>query len=183
MQGLESDGELVLRSLAGEHRAFEALVVRYQGPVYNAAYRVTGHPEDARDVAQTTFMKAAEHLRDYDSRYKFFSWIFRIAVNEAINCVDRRRPEDVLADDVEFEAPDSFSPEHEAESRRLSGRVQQALRAMKPEDRAVITLRHFSECSYQEIGEILGLDDKAVKWRLHDARQRLAQQLADLKVR
>jgi RNA polymerase sigma-70 factor (ECF subfamily) len=183
MDGLESDGELVHRALAGESRAFEALVLRYQGPVYNAAYRVTGHPEDARDVAQTTFLKVAEHLREYDNRYKFFSWIFRIAVNEAINCVGRRRPEDPLDDGVDFEAPDTFSPEAEHERRRLSGRVQQALCAMKPEDRAVITLRHFAECSYQEIGEILGLDDKAVKWRLHDARQRLAQQLDDLKVR
>ena len=78
---------------------------------------------------------------------------------------------------------ESLTPDAAYERRQLCDRVQQALLAMKSDDRAVITLRHFAECSYQEIGEVLGLDDKAVKWRLHDARQRLALQLAAFKVR
>lgn len=183
MEDLETDIELVDRVLAGDASAFTVLVRRYQGPLYNAAYRVTGHAEDARDVAQSAFLKVAQHLDEYDRRYKFFSWIFRIAVNEAINLVDRRRPEDPMQDGVEFEGPVDDGPEARYARRQRSDLVQQALAALSPQDRAVLTLRHFAECSYEEIAEILVLEEKTVRSRLHEARRRLALRLDGMKVR
>ena len=88
----DSDGTLVRRCCNGDRRAFEALVVRYERPVYNAALRMLHDREEARDVAQTVFLKVYEHLADYDPSHKFYSWIYRIALNESINALHRRRP-------------------------------------------------------------------------------------------
>ena len=81
----EDDQTLVVRCRNGDRAAFGALVVRYQKPVYNAALRMLRDPEDARDVTQTTFLKAFARLEDFDPRFKFFSWLYRIAINESIN--------------------------------------------------------------------------------------------------
>ncbi|MDB5873749.1 MAG: polymerase subunit sigma-24 [Ramlibacter sp.] len=182
MKGLESDVELVERSSAGDRKAFESLVIRYQGPIYNAAFRITGNEQDACDVSQMVFMKVAERLDEYDRNRKFFSWIFRISVNEAINFVQRRRPEDPLEDDDSC-GPERDEPEARYVQRQISERIQRALLKLKPDDRTVITLRHFSECSYQEMAEILVLEEKTVRSRLYEARQRLAGLLMDLQVR
>jgi len=87
----DDDPALVRRCRDGERSAFEQLVVRYQKPVYNAALRMLHDPQDAMDVAQTTFLKAFEHLADYDPSFKFYSWIYRIAVNESLNALGARK--------------------------------------------------------------------------------------------
>jgi RNA polymerase sigma-70 factor (ECF subfamily) len=181
MKDLESDLVLVERFSAGDRRAFESLVIRYQKPIYNAAYRVTGNPEDARDVAQTVFLKVAERLHEFDRQLKFFSWIYRIAVNESIDLLRRTRREEPLEEDAEFAAPESGSPESRYEAGQLSDRVRRALMTMKTDHRIVLTLRHFSELSYVEISTILAIDEKTVKSRLFEARQRLAAQLGDMR--
>jgi RNA polymerase sigma-70 factor (ECF subfamily) len=90
----EADQTLVERYRHGDREAFAAIVVRYQRPVYNAAWWVLRNAEDARDVAQVVFMKVAERLDEYDPRYRFFSWIYRIAVNEALNVLRRNDREE-----------------------------------------------------------------------------------------
>jgi RNA polymerase sigma-70 factor (ECF subfamily) len=175
-----NDQELVGRYRRGDREAFRHLVINYQKPIYNAAFRVVGSEQDADDVTQAVFLRIVERIDDYDPRYKFFSWIYRIAVNEAIDVVRRRR-EDPLEDDDEFEADGAAGPEERAQSRQVGDRVQRALMRLKMDDRIVITLRHFSECSYQDISEVLGVDEKTVKSRLFEARQRLAMQLQDLR--
>ncbi|MES3003171.1 MAG: sigma-70 family RNA polymerase sigma factor [Pseudomonadota bacterium] len=183
MKGQETDIELVDKCTAGDRKAFEHLVIRYQGPIYNAAFRITGNEQDACDVAQTVFMKVAQKLDEYDRNLKFFSWIFRISVNEAINLVERRRPEDSLDDDDDSAGARHHEPDAAYERRQIAERIQRALRQLKPQDRTVITLRHFSECSYQEMSEILVVEEKTVRSRLYEARQRLAVCLTDLRVR
>jgi DNA-directed RNA polymerase specialized sigma24 family protein len=79
--GDDSDLTLLQRYRAGDSAAFRQLVVRYERPIYNAAFWVLRSAEDARDVAQIVFMRVAERADEYDPRYKFFSWIYRIAVN------------------------------------------------------------------------------------------------------
>ena len=81
----KDDGEALVDGCRnGDRVAFATLVTRYQRPIYNAAYRVLGNAEDASEVAQIVFLRIVERLDDYDSQYKFFSWIYRIAINEAI---------------------------------------------------------------------------------------------------
>jgi RNA polymerase sigma-70 factor (ECF subfamily) len=170
--GDESDFTLLQRYRNGDPTAFRELVLRYQRPVYNAAYWVLHNAEDARDVAQTVFLRVAEHADDYDPAYKFFSWIYRIAVNEALNLHRRLEREQPLADGVEFEA-DGADPAQQLEVAERAQLLREALNKMSMTDRTVLTLRHFSELSYRDIGEVLDLDEKTVKSRLFEARQRL----------
>ena len=114
--------------------------------------------------------------------YKFFSWIYRIAVNESLNLLRRNGREEALDDEVDLPGPDSRKPGADASEAQLSRRIQSALMSMSTNDRMVLMLRHFSECSYQEIGEILDLDEKTVKSRLFEARHRLRELLKDLRL-
>ena len=164
----------------GDRAAFAALVVRYQQPIYNAAYRVLGNAEDAADIAQAVFLKVAEKLEEYDPRFKFFSWLYRIAINESLNLLRRNGREEPLDEEMDIPGADSANPEWQLGEAQLSRRVQAALMQLKEDDRVVVTLRHFSECSYREIGEILALDEKTVKSRLFEARSRLRGLLEDL---
>lgn len=176
----DPDELLVERCLGGEQDAFTALVRRYQRPIYNAAYRVLGREEDASDVTQTVFLKVAENLGGFDPRFRFFSWIYRIAMNESLNLLRRYGRDQPLGED-EPEGPETVGPEWRAAEAQASARIQKVLMAMKPADRAVITLRHFSDCSYEEIGQVLEIDVKTVKSRLFEARSRMRALLADLR--
>ena len=101
---MDSDPDLALvaRYRDGDQAAFAELVVRYQRPIYNAAYWVVRRPEDASDVTQNVFLKVAEHLDDFDPQYRFFSWIYRIAVNEALNMLRRNGRDEPLDDEIEL---------------------------------------------------------------------------------
>jgi RNA polymerase sigma-70 factor (ECF subfamily) len=177
----DSDLELVERSRGGDRAAFTELVIRYQRQVYNAAFWVLRRSEDANDIAQEVFLRVAERLDDYDPRFKFFSWIYRITVNESLNLLRRNSREHAMDDAVDFPAADSDNPERQLGDAQISRRIQTALMGMTANDRTVLALRHFSDCSYQEIGQILDLDEKTVKSRLFEARQRLRGALADLR--
>ena len=177
----DADHALVERCKRGDWSAFTELVVRYQRPIYNAAFWMLRRPEDAKDITQIVFLKVAERLDDYDPKFKFFSWIYRIAVNESLNLLRRNSREEALDDEVELPGRDDDDPERRAHDAEVSRRIESALMRMSTNDRMVLTLRHFSECSYQEIAEILDLDEKTVKSRLFEARQRLRDLLADLR--
>lgn len=169
----DEDQALVRRFRDGDRDAFAELVVRYQRPIYNAAYRVLGNAEDASEITQGVFLKVTERLNDYDPRFKFFSWIYRISINESLNLLRRNRREQQLDDKIDLPESEYAGPEARMVAKQQSARVQTALMEMTVEHRVVLTLRHFSECSYSEMGHILELDEKTVKSRLFEARQRL----------
>ena len=165
------DHELVDRCLRGDLDAFAPLVARYQKPLFNVALRMVRDREDARDITQTAFVKAYEKLRSFDRQHRFFSWIYRIAVNECINFVSRRRPERPLLADM----PAADDPQRDAEASELAERVQDALVTLTPDYRLVVILRHFLDLSYVEMSEALLIPEKTVRSRLYTARQRLAE--------
>lgn len=150
----------------------EALVRRFEKPVYNAAFRMLGNRDDAADVTQTTFLKLFEKIAQFDPNFRLFSWIYRITVNEAIDQLKlrkRRQP-----------AEEAASGDTSAESlarTQLCRDVQAALMELQEHHRIVIVLRYFSECSYGEIGEILDIPEKTVKSRLFSARQQMKGKL------
>lgn len=164
------DTDLVQRSIKGDRRAFEALLVRYEKPVYNAAYRMLHSPEDAKDVTQTVFLRVFENLDRYDPHYRFFSWIYRIALNESINCLNKQNRLDTMDREPVSETD---NPEEETRMAQLEVDVQAALMTIKPDYRTVIILKHFLECSYAEISQILDIPEKKVKSRLYTGRQLL----------
>lgn len=177
----DTDQALLERFRGGDQAAFTELVVRYQRPIYNAAFWLLRNAEDANDITQIVFFRVAERLDEFDPKYKFFSWIYRIAVNESLNQLRRSGREDALDDEIDLPGAESASPEWQVGEAEVSSRIQSALMTMNTNDRMVLTLRHFSELSYQEIGQILDLDAKTVKSRLFEARNRLAVLLKDLR--
>ena len=171
----EDDGALVQRSILGDRAAFGQLVVRYQKPVYNAALRLLRDPEEARDVAQTTFLNVFEHLADYDPNFRVYSWIYRIAINESLNVIGKRRPYESVSGEEPDGAP---GPDREAEGEQTRGVIEDALMRITPELRAVVVLRHVMQLSYQDMADTLSLPEKTVKSRLYSARQLLRDILA-----
>ena len=166
----DSDVALVLQCQGGDRRAFEVLLARHQRQVFGVAYRVLNHREDASDVTQTAFLQAYEHLDQYDPGQRFSSWLYRIAVNAAVDLTRVRQRSEPLVDDVESDrgGPDVLAVQGQSDSV-----VQRALMTLKPEYRTVIVLKHLQDCSYEEIAQILDCAVKTVKSRLFTARQAL----------
>lgn len=137
---------------------------------------MVGNYEDARELTQQSFLKAFEHLSSFDPSRRFFSWIYRIAMNESINHLKARRPFEPLDDVVESSAISSSSME-QIERKRA---VREAIATLTPDHRAVIVLRHYLDCSYEEAAETLGIPMKTVKSRLFEARRALRDVLSPL---
>ena len=164
------DRALVRRYLNGERAAGDELVNRFHRSVFNVALRMLGNVQDAEDVTQTAFGNAFAALDSYDPKYRFFSWIYRMTVNESLNTLKRRRD---LALDGSFDVSAAGgASESDAEDR-----VGRALLELKPDDRAVVVLRHFVSFSYEEISNVLEVPVKTVKSRLFTARERLRESL------
>lgn len=161
---------LVAQCLAGDRSAFDQLVDAYQAKLYNAAYRITGSSADAMDATQCAFVKAFESLRTFDSSRRFFSWIYRIALNEALNVIGRRRSQSELGDEIPGAEDD---PEQACEAAEVGRCIQTALMSLPEDQRAVLVLRHFNGLSYREIADVVGVREKTVKSRLFMARHSL----------
>jgi RNA polymerase sigma-70 factor, ECF subfamily len=166
----ETEAALVVRCRNGDRSAFDTLLTRYERQIYSAAYRILHHREDAIDVTQTAFLRAYEHFDRYDVGQRFDSWLYRIAVNEALDLVRGRRHVEVLADDP---ADEQQGPEEVAARDENDRLMQGALMQLKLEYRIVIVLKHLQGCAYEEIADILECPVKTVKSRLFTARQAL----------
>ena len=170
---IDEDG-LVAAARAGDTRAFGTLVEAYGQPVFNLALRMSGNAEDARDLVQIVFVKAYERLDRFDGRSRFFSWLYRIAINESLNFLSRRKHQVELGEQL-------FSSERRPDEHAATGEeermVQEAILELTPEYRQVIVLRHFLDLSHVEMGRVLQLPEKTVKSRLHTARVRLGEAL------
>ena len=168
MVDANDEAALVARCLRGDPDAFEPLVKRYERVLFSVALRLVGDYEDARDATQNAFVRAYVHLETFDSSRKFFSWIYRIVVNECLNVRRARRPQERLVDTHEARAtPDGV------EALEQRDQIQVALQGLTEEYREVIVLRHFADMSYAEISEVVGVPEKTVRSRLFSARQRL----------
>lgn len=165
----ERDRLLVKRFLEGQGDAASGLVDRYQRRLFNVALRMVENVQDAEDVTQAAFANAFLKLRSYDPRHRFFSWIYRITVNEALNTLKRRRRVVPLEDELAIPSSGAAA-DRAAED---EDRIGKALMSLKPDDRAVVVLRHFVSFSYQEIADVLEIPVKTVKSRLFTARERL----------
>lgn len=173
MTDQDNDRVLVARCLKGDASAFEPLVARYQRVLFGVALRLVGNYEDARDATQNTFIRAYEHLDSFDPNRRFFSWIYRIAVNECLNMRRARRPQEELGTALQVQGGQTEA----VEARERAVLIEQALGRLSEEYREVVVLRYFGDLSYEEISEAVGVPEKTVKSRLFSARQRLAAEL------
>ncbi len=169
----DEDLVLVRDTLAGQTEAFGVLVTRYQKVMYTMALRMVGNSEDARDATQDAFVKAHQHLASFDQGRRFYSWMYRILVNECLNLKRDRHPEDPLKNILD----DGASPFDATLAEERRAQIQHALLRLTPDYRTVVVLRHFGGQSYAEIAEALAIPEKTVKSRLYTARQQLGELL------
>ena len=172
--GTIDENGLVRRCQSGDTRAFEDLVAAYERVIFTLALRMTGDREEARDITQIVFLKVYRGLPAFDARRRFFSWIYRIGINECIDRLRSRRPGETL--DEQMQDP-AASPEGDAMRREVAESVQAALLDLGEDDRQVLVLRHWLDRSYAEMSEALGVPETTVKSRLFEARQRLGRAL------
>jgi RNA polymerase sigma-70 factor (ECF subfamily) len=183
---LNNETEWIQSARGGDQVAFGHLVVAYQTPVYNLAYRMLGNTDEAEEAAQEAFLRAYTRLGTYDPERPFRSWLLSIASHYCIDRLRRRRItwlsfEDEIAAPGESGEPietrsasNSPNPEAVIAQREQEAQIQQLLATLSPTDRAAITLRYWYDCSYEEIADTLDLTVSAVKSRLHRARRGLA---------
>ncbi len=185
-QAGRSDAELVLRAQRGETGAFAELVEKYQDRVYNTCYRMCHNQADALDLTQSAFLKALEALPRFQVRAKFYTWLFRIAVNLTLSHrrAQRRRPALTLRqfDDNgrPFEpaaAHGTSNPSASAEQAELRQRLEAALQCLDEEFRAAVVLRDVEGLEYAAIAEILKVRVGTVKSRIHRGRLMLRELL------
>lgn len=170
---LETEDYVYVREcLQGHTEAFEKLVEKYQRPIFNTALRLVKDHEDAQDITQSVFLKAYEKLKSYKPKHKFYSWIYRIAVNTSLNHIYQQKNREEISETMRSAEK---NPEEKYQEVELSERIQDALMQLSLDYRLIIILRHFEQMTYKEMSYILEIPEKTVKSRLYTARQLLAE--------
>jgi RNA polymerase sigma-70 factor, ECF subfamily len=172
------DQDLITAALRGETRAYGELVVRHRAGVVNVVYRMCGDEFLAEEAAQEAFLRAWQRLAGYRPEHSFRAWVYRIAINAALDVLRRDRRLTGL-DGMEGEelVEETAGPEDALEERERADKVRQALLALSPASRAAIVLREYSEMSYMEIAATLGIPLGTVMSRLNSARAQLRKEL------
>ncbi len=173
----------------GDRDEFARMVDVFSGPLYRLALKMLGSPQDAEDVLQNTFIKALQNLKTFEGRSSLSTWLYRIAVNEALMLLRKQKPEvsltDTLPEDSEDTdyAPVEFTdwcclPEEEFLTTESRQALDTSIRRLPETLRVVFLLRDIEGLSIQETSEALGLTETAVKTRLLRARLRLRELLS-----
>jgi len=181
---------LVERARTGDSGAFTELVKRYDKKIYRLAKHITQNDEDAEDVLQETFLKAYEHLDGFQGNSKFYTWIVRIGVNEALMKLRKRKSSRTVSLDEEVDTGEEMivreiavwdgNPEDQYSKEEFHELLNEALDTLKPAFREVFTLRDIAELSTEETAERLNISIAAVKSRLLRARLQLREKLTRL---
>ena len=193
--GAPADDEIVRRAQAGDHDAFRMLVERYQGRAYGLALRVLRDEEQAKDAVQDAFLKVYRSLDRFEGRAGFYTWLYRIVMNQ---CLDRKRRDKSdrevewndesavgVLDASELAASpagrdaDREAPDVAIERSEIRQAVARAIDALPEDARRTIQLREIDGLSYKEIAEAMGIPKGTVMSRLHYARQRLRELLQE----
>jgi RNA polymerase sigma-70 factor (ECF subfamily) len=189
---IRSDRELVLESQRGDREAFRELVERYQRKIVAVAVGMVQNQDDALEIAQEAFIKAYQSLDKFKGESSFYTWLYRIVVNRAIDFRRRER----RAPTVPLERPAGgggdtapyeelvkeerlTDPDRQAQAHEIRDRVSEAINELTPDHRAVILLREVEGLSYEEISRVMRCSKGTVMSRLHYARKKLQKRLKD----
>jgi RNA polymerase sigma-70 factor (ECF subfamily) len=176
------DVDLVRRARAGERDAFETLVGRHADRLFGVVLRFCGDVHEAEEITQETFLRAWRSLHRFEGRSQFFTWLYRIGINEAKRRYERRRRDTTTGslEDSGVEIPDwSDAPARRAERRDLACSLERAIAALPPEYRLPLILRDIEGLSTHEAAAIMELGEAAFKSRLHRARMSVREAVAD----
>lgn len=185
--GLDGEGLLVQKAKAGDVEAFSELIERYERKIFRLARNITQNQEDAEDVLQDVFLKAFTHLTGFEGNSKFYTWLVRIAVNESLMKLRKRKadkevsldePVDTGEEEVVREvAVWENTPEQRFSQTEIRGILDRSIAELEPIYRTVFQLRDVDELSTEETAEALDLSIPAVKSRLLRARLQLREKL------
>jgi RNA polymerase sigma-70 factor (ECF subfamily) len=190
-----TDHDLIALASSGSEKAYRELLDRYQRPVFSLIYRMVRDREQAEDLAQETFVKVFNHIDSFNPKYKFSSWIFKIASNLTIDALRKKdlntvsldgsrhasTPDEIDATRITVESRDE-NPEEFLEAKELGQEIESAIGRLRPEYRTAILLRHVEGRPYEEIAEIMGIPLGTVKTYIHRARGELKETLAHLRI-
>jgi RNA polymerase sigma-70 factor (ECF subfamily) len=185
---LENEATLVAEAKEGNAEAFTVLVNQYERNIFRLALNITSNKEDAEDVLQETFLKAYTHLGRFQGNSRFYTWVVRIAVNESLMKLRKRRSDRQVSLDEKLETDDDSllpreivdwgdNPEQRYAKTEWQEILAEATQSLEPAFRTVFTLRDVEQLSTEETAEALGLSVPAVKSRLLRARLKLRQRL------
>jgi RNA polymerase sigma-70 factor (ECF subfamily) len=182
----EDEHLLVAAAKAGDPAAYEELVNRYEKKIFRLTMNITRNREDAEDAMQDAFMKAYSHLDKFHEDSRFYTWLVRIAANEALMRLRKRRPNQVSLDEP-IESEDDFipqqiqdwgpSPEQRFAQTEMRDILRNVIEELTPDFRIVFVLRDVEGLSTEETAEAVGISEAAVKSRLLRARLKLRQKL------
>jgi len=185
--GTFDESALVQRAKRGETEAYSELVRKYENKVFRLAKNITQNDEDAEDVLQDAFVKAYEHLDDFHEQSKFYTWLVRIAVNEALMRLRKRKTDRTVPLDEPVDTGEETvvreiavwddNPEEKYGTTEIRRILDDAIQSLKPAFRTVFQLRDIEELSTEETAQLLGLSIPAVKSRLLRARLQLREKL------
>lgn len=176
----EPDIEHIHRVLNGDTSAFRFLVEKYQGMVHTIAYKIMGNMEDAEDVAQEVFIKSFKSLKSYNFQSRFSTWLYRIAYNQSIDTIKKRKNRKHNLDlekAYENSAAHVASSESVIDQKLLQSILKKLIDQLPEEERMIVLLYYFDEQPLKEIAEVIGIKENNVKIKLHRVRSKLEKQL------
>ena len=176
---LDDDNKLISNTLNGNIESFGKLVEKYQEKMLNLALQITHDKDAAKDMAQTTFIKSYQNLKHFNTSKKFFSWIYRITLNESLNYKRHSQYSEKISEDVN---ENNTSSQEDIERQEISTSVHNAINTLDDKYKSLIILKHFQELSYEEIAEITELPIGKVKSRLYIARENLRNILKGVQI-
>ena len=174
-----TDTTYIYRVLHGDTGAFKLLVEKYQNMVYTLAFKITGNREEAEDAAQEIFVKCYRHLRSYDGRASFSTWLYRITYNHCADVMKKRKRRwtenwDDVGEAMEAE---SLSIDEKIDLRDVRALLKDAIHRLPPNDQVIVTLCYYEGLSLREIAEVMGIRENNVKIKLYRIRSRLLELL------
>ena len=185
--GVFDESGLLAKAREGDPTAFSELVNQYSRKIYRLAKHITQNDSEAEDVLQETFLKAFEHLGDFQGQSKFYTWIVRIAVNESLMKLRKRRSDRTVPLDEPLDTGEDTvvreiavwdeNPEQQYSREEIGGILDEAIQSLKPTFRTVFVLRDIEELSTEDTAQALGISVPAVKSRLLRARLQLREKL------
>ncbi|MCK4251426.1 sigma-70 family RNA polymerase sigma factor [candidate division WOR-3 bacterium] len=170
-----SDNELVKLVQAGEAEPFDELVRRHQVKIHDLCYKMLRNYDDAKDLAQETFLKAYRKINKFAGRSKFSTWLYRIAVNNCLNFIKKQRPTEELFEEITSSGKDD--PVQKYKSKKFREMIKRTVAKLPEVQRAVFTLRTLEDLSYQEVSEILRKPVSTIKVNHHLAVKNLRNYL------
>ncbi len=179
----EEEYSIIERCREGDSELYAVLVERYGNMIYNAAYRMVGDPETAKDMAQESFIAAYSALREFRNGSKFSTWLYSIVMNKCKDHLRLRKATVSLDDVAETTACRGQTPEAALCAKQTANSLQAALDTLPGEYREVLVLKHMEGLDYKEMETVLGVSANTLKVRTHRARELLRKYLVEREYR